>query len=127
MTWILLAAAVLALLVSARMLAPARPLPAQRLRPRLPQQVLHPRRLPGVRADSLWRLRPDPHCVNGLQRLGEHALAREADDLGQLGCDIGSCRCTWRPTPDRRRSERRSSGDADAAPSERRRSERRRR
>lgn len=127
MIWILLAAAVLALLLSTRALAPARPVPASRNRPRLPQQVLHPGRLPGVRGDSLWRLRPDPHCRNGLERLGQHALAREADDLSLRGCDVNACRCTWRPTADRRRGERRTNDAGAGQPGAERRGQDRRR
>ena len=124
MAWLLTALSALALLVFARALAPARPLPNARARPRLPHQVLHPGRLPGVRADSLWRLRPDPHCSNARERLVEHALAREALDLAALGCEPGTCRCTWRPTPDRRKGQRRRGGQH--AGDERRGSDRRR-
>jgi hypothetical protein len=77
-----------------------------------------------VRADSLWRLRPDPHCPNNRAQLGQHVIAREAIDLGELGCGVDACRCTWRPTPDRRRAERRRAGDAVG--DERRGSDRRR-
>lgn len=124
MVWLLSALGALALLIFARTLAPARPMPVARVRPRLPHQVLHPGRLPGVRGDSLWRLRPDPHCGNARERLGEHALAREALDLSSLGCDVGACRCTWRPTPDRRKGQRRRA--AEHAGEDRRGSDRRR-
>ncbi|MCK7595088.1 hypothetical protein [Pseudomarimonas salicorniae] len=121
MIWWFSAAALLALLLFKRALAPARPIPAARPRPRLPQQILHPGRLPGVRGDSLWRLRPDPHCDNTRGRLGQHVLAREAIDLGELGCDVTRCRCTWRPTPDRRRRREQREAEIEHSGEERRR------
>ena len=124
MTGWLLAAGVLALMIFSRFRPQPRALPAARPRARLPQQILHPGRLPGVRGDSLWRLRPDPHCARNRERVGLHALAREALDLGDLGCDVDACRCTWRPTPDRRRGERRRGDGHDGA--ERRAADRRR-
>lgn len=115
MTGWLLAAGALVLLILSVSRPGARPQPAARPRPRLPHRVLHPGRLPGVRGDSLWRLRPDPHCAHTRERLGQHAIAREAVDLAELGCSGDACRCTWRPTADRRRGERRRAEGHDGA------------